>query len=151
MKRQGGASLFITVIGLVIVSLLAIVAIRFSTVNLRIAGNTQVAAESEAAAKVAIDRMIGDINNFRNPPTVQTSRTVSIGGKPYGVTLDVPYCVDNRLVSGYTAVVRPGGPSPTPVDQVWDFHATFSEASSGDQVDVHQGVKIRMPPGSLCP
>jgi len=56
--RQQGITLIVSLIMLVVVTLLAVYAIRASNTNLRIAGNSQVQAEAEAATDVAIAQVI---------------------------------------------------------------------------------------------
>ena len=55
---QSGVTLVVSLIMLVVVTLLAVYAIRSSNTNLRIAGNAQVQAEAEAATDVAIAQVI---------------------------------------------------------------------------------------------
>lgn len=56
--RQSGITLIVSLIMLVVVTLLAVYAIRASNTNLRIAGNAQIQAEAEAATDVAIAQVI---------------------------------------------------------------------------------------------
>jgi len=143
---QSGATLLVTLIALIVVTLLALAAIKASSINLKISGNVQAAGEAEAAAQFAIDGMIANIANFTNPPTGTTSSPVTMGGKTYDVTLQPPRCLRSATAPGYSLLY-----SSPPVDQVWNFAATASDSISGANVTVHQGIKVRMPVGTPCP
>lgn len=143
--RQSGATLFVTLIALIIVTLLALAAMRASSINLRIFGNVQASSEAEAAAQFAIDGMIAEISNFQNPQPLP-DLNVSIGGKTYIVARQLPSCLNSMTAPGYSLLY-----SSPPVDQVWNFAATASDSISGANVTVHQGIKVRMPVGTPCP
>jgi Tfp pilus assembly protein PilX len=144
--RQSGATLFVTLIALIIVTLLALAAIKASSINLKISGNVQASGEAEAAAQFAIDGMIANIDNFKTPPAGTTSASVTMGGKTYNVILQPPRCLNSMTAPGYSLLY-----SSPPVDQVWNFEATASDSISGASVTLHQGIKVRMPVGSACP
>jgi Tfp pilus assembly protein PilX len=136
-----------TLVALVIVTVLALVAVRMSAQMLRISGNAQAALEAESAAQFAIDSAIADINVFKNalPPSI--TRGVSIGSKSYLVTIAPPACLNSVTAPGYSLLY-----SSPPVDQTWNFAATAVDSSvAGTSVALTQGVKVRMPVGSVCP
>jgi len=145
---QSGATLLVTLIALIVVTLLALAAIKASSINLKISGNVQAAGEAEAAAQFAIDGMIANIANFTNPPTEASDPPlkITIGGKTYDVTLQPPRCLRSATAPGYSLLY-----SSPPVDQVWNFAATAIDSISGANVTLHQGIKVRMPVGTPCP
>jgi Tfp pilus assembly protein PilX len=143
---QSGATLLVTLIALIIVTLLALAAIKASSINLKISGNVQAAGEAEAAAQFAIDGMIADITKFTNPPTGTTPVSVTMGGKTYDVVLQPPSCLRSVTAPGYSLLY-----SSPPVDQVWNFVATATDSISGASVTLNQGIKVRMPVGTPCP
>ena len=146
---QRGATLFVTLIALVVLTLLAIVAIRSATLGLRIGGNAQAALEAEAAAQAGIDRFLSNIANFETPPSNDTVENITIGGRTYNVTIAPPSCKSSVTAPGYSLVIKPGGGAP--VNQVWQISATASQSLFGASVGVVQGVKVRMPVGAACP
>lgn len=146
-RSQKGATLLVTLVALVIVTLLALAAIRASSLNLRIAGNSEALGGAEDAAQFVIEAAIANIANFKTPPTTVTRfPSVGIGARTYVVDLAPPRCLNSTTASGYSLLY-----SSPPVDQVWDFEASASDPVSGAATTVHQGVKIRLPVGSLCP
>jgi Tfp pilus assembly protein PilX len=145
-RRQSGATLFVTLIALIIVTLLALAAIKASSINLKISGNVQATSEAEAAAQYAIDEMVSSIANFQSPPAGQTSKSVGMGGRTYAVVLEPPRCLNSMTAPGYSLLY-----SSPPVDQVWNFQAAASDSVSGASVTLNQGIKVRMPVGSTCP
>lgn len=145
-KRQAGATLLVTLVALVVVTLLALAAIRGSSINLRITGNMQAVGETESAAQAAVDAMVADIDTFKTPPSTTTDVDVAIGGKTYDVALDMPRCINSKTAPGYSLLY-----SSPPVDQVWNIGATASDSIMGAAVTVHQGVRVRMPVGTACP
>lgn len=144
-KSQQGVTLLVTLVSLVIVTLLALAAIKASSINLRISGNVQAASEAEAAAQFAIDGLVADINTFKNPPN-QTVVPVRIGGRDYDVTLRIARCLNSKTAPGYSLLY-----SSPPVDQVWNLEAEANHARTGARATVTQGIRVRMPVGTLCP
>lgn len=92
-SSQSGATLVVTLIFLVLMSLFAISAFNSSSSNLRIVGNTQTRQESLAAANLAIEATISSVKFFQNPDGVAASP----------VLVDV----DGNSVTDYTAVISP--------------------------------------------
>lgn len=151
LNTQRGATLFVTLVALVILTLLAVVAIRSSTMGLLLSGNAQVALEAEAAAQAGIDRFIGNIANFEAPlaNAAPPTEIIVIGGRSYSVVLPPPRCQSSNPAPGYSLVQKPGGGPP--MDQIWQVSATAGESNSSALVAIVQGVKVRMPVGALCP
>lgn len=90
---QRGATLVVTLIFLVLMSLFAISAFNSSSNNLRIVGNTQTRQESLAAAQTAIESTISSTAFAQNPDAVAASP----------VLVDV----DGNGVTDYTAMLTP--------------------------------------------
>jgi Tfp pilus assembly protein PilX len=86
--KQRGATLLVGLIMLVLLTLLSVSAINISTVNLHITGNMQAQVEAAAATQQAIEGIIDDIDNFKNPKPPQQ---VALGN--YTVKVETPVCL----------------------------------------------------------
>jgi Tfp pilus assembly protein PilX len=172
---QSGLTLVMSLIMLIVLTLLVVSAIRFSNVNLRLAGNAQTQAESAAAAQVAIEQVIKNVlDGTTNLSSVATSTTtVSTGGATYSVTVTKPKCNMNQNVDTTTldpskasdracfglgsneAMMTSGGgltsgPSACK-DQMWDIAASVGDGASGAKVEMLQGVSLRVGAEVSCP
>ena len=66
-RRQGGATLLVTLIMLVMLTLLAVSAMTTSTTNLKVVGNMQARAEAFATSQGVIETTISTIDFSRTP------------------------------------------------------------------------------------
>jgi Tfp pilus assembly protein PilX len=172
--RQRGATLFVALVMLVVLTLLAISAIRSSSINLRIAGNMQMAGEASAAAQQAIEQVLS--SNFTAAPASSVI-AVDINGSgtgDYTATVPEPTCTgsvplknadldmsstnDQKCFSSSTAsntgiFFASGAPAVTGMSwclsQQWDVSARAT-SPTGTDVTVHQGVSLRVPAGTGC-
>lgn len=145
---QRGATLLVGLVMLVVLTLLVVSAMRSSTVNLRIAGNMQAKAEAAAAAQQAVEQVISSSTIFYAP----ASQTIAVdinhdGTADYTVKIDPPSCLKMTAAAGYSALFAASAPQ----DSNWDIKATVTDNRTGAQVILHQGIKVRLAAGSLCP
>jgi Tfp pilus assembly protein PilX len=144
-KGQRGATLIISLIMLVLITLMVFSAFSLSSSNLKTVGNVQVHEEAVASANGAIELVLSSA--FADAPVAQ-SVNVDInkdGTTDYVVAIDVPTCV--RALAGAAA-----GPSdvelPTSLstgstwNTEWNITATVTDAASGAVVTVVQGVRV---------
>ena len=142
---QRGATLVISLIMLVLITLMVFSAFSLSSANLKTVGNVQVRDEAIAAANQAIELVVS--SSFASAPVAQ-SINVDInkdGVIDYTVLVAVPTCV--RALAGAAA-----GPSdvemPTSLSSgstwntEWNITATVTDAASGAVVTVVQGVRV---------
>lgn len=173
-RAQAGVTLVMSLIMLIVLTLLVVSAIRFSNVNLRLAGNAQAQAESAAAAQLAIDTVIkaalaGDSLSAMR----ETTTPVSTGGASYRVTVAKPKC--NMTQNVPTSELDPTNPNDracfglgagdplvtstntlttTPSackNQMWDIGARVGDPASGSSVNILQGVSLRVGAEVSCP
>jgi hypothetical protein len=156
--REQGATLVVTLIMLVLLTLFAISAINSGMVNLRIAGNMQAQDEGRAAGQVAIERLISDVNNIQNINSLTWPRIVDVdlnndGTNDYRVSIAKPFCMragpqipgrTNECVAGEKAKLYC-------LDTIWEVTATARELRSGvlQQTVVQQtvqGAAVTFPP-----
>lgn len=163
-SKQSGATLIVSLVMLVVLTLLVVAAIRSGSTNLRIAGNTQVKVEANAAAQQAIEQVIN--TDFTTTPVSQTV-TVDMGATTYSVAVSTPVC--NNTVPIYSddpsldhsdendklcfeenppPPILDANGKPIPVEtkcksQQWEVQADITDPNSGVQVTQHQGVTKR--------
>ncbi|MGQ0522218.1 MAG: pilus assembly PilX family protein [Betaproteobacteria bacterium] len=146
MTHQRGATLLVSLIMLVVLTLFAVTGFNLSSVNLRIAGNFQMQKTMEAAAQQAIEQVISASASFGGlkqdisvPPY-----TVTVTGPAGGTT--GPKCNYAVTAKGYTKKIG----ELTPEDTDWELKAEVSDTSSGARATLVQGVRVRLLSGN-CP
>src|SRR5439155_12558500 len=89
-----GATLAVSLIMLVLLTLIAVSAINSSTSNLRITGNMQTTDEARSAAKQGIETVLSNISYFKPTPTgLDTYLDVNnAGANTYHVVVSAPVC-----------------------------------------------------------
>lgn len=161
-RGQRGATLLISLIMLVVLTLFAITAIRTGNVGLKIVGNQQAQKLMEAAAQQAIEQVVSNLGNFdaANVPTVAIAQRICVNGQPpvivtnpsttactSGIPVDVQpvRCIATRR-SQFDSLTQP----QATFDNTWEIVATVTDALTGARATYHQGIKIRMLSNS-CP
>ena len=137
---QQGATLIVSLVMLVVMTLFAVSAINLSSMTLKIVGNMQAQRLMEMAAQDAIERMVSSPTYFSLTPTTQN---FTISGLT--VAVSAPACVRSVAATGYSAT---SGISPE--DNDWEFVATVADGLTGAGLALHQGVRMRMLAGN-CP
>lgn len=147
--RQRGVTLVVGLIFLLVFSLLAVSALRFSSVNLKIAGNAQAQVEATSAAQIAVEQVLDSIASFYTP-LVARDFEVDIdndGDVDYDVAVAAPECLMMTATPGYSANFSGFAPQ----DGYWDVQAVATDPRTGVSVTVHQGVKARVLASAGCP
>lgn len=170
--RQSGATLIVSLIMLVVLTLLVVAAMRSTRTNLRISGNMQMKTEVSAAAQQAIEQIIS--TDFTANP-VQKNISVNVGAASYMVQVNKPTCNSSRpvlnqeldvknnpldqyclngagsipLVENSDGSMASGSPSAC-LEQQWDVAATASDADTGAGTTLHQGIARRVEMGTSC-
>ncbi len=147
--RQRGAVLFVALIMLVIFTLLAVSGVSGTLSSLRVAGNAQSQAEAASAAQLAIERVVDNVANFQYQTKDKLPSqviNVNVGAIAYPVTVTLQ-CLGAAPVAGYSASFAASAPS----DSYWELAATAVDAVTGATVVVHQGLKVTLSPGQMCP
>lgn len=163
--RQGGATLLIGLIMLALLTLHAVAAFSTSGVQLRIAGNTQVRQEMQAAANVAIGSVLSSGRFLADP--------AAIAGAPVMVDVDEDGAGDYRVsVAATCSAARPVvardldpaqeedlqclsgtafGSVSVCVETTWNLQATGTvaggTAATGAAIEINQGVTARIDAG----
>lgn len=138
-RQQRGATLLVSLIMLVVITMFAVTGINLSSVNLRIVGNAQIQRALESSVQEAIEQAITDPTAFT---VTAVALTATING--FDVLVTAPGCRYYTTAGGYTRTHQNIAPEFT----YWDFSASASDGLSGAQVTINQGVKIPLPAGN---
>ncbi len=147
--RQRGATLLVSLIMLVVLTLFAVSGFNLSSVNLKITGNFQEQKLMEAIAQQAVEQVISSPAAFSLTPAAQTVCVNGIGAPCTGgtnVAVSAPVCNYFVTAKGYTKQIG----QLTPEDTDWEIRAVVSDPVTGARAAVVQGVRIRMLAGN-CP
>jgi hypothetical protein len=140
-KRQSGASLLISLIMLVVLTLMAVSSMNLNNTSLKIVGNMQSQKALDYATQEAIATTLSSFVNFSVP--VPTPPAMTVDG--YTVTVSTPVCKKSVLAFGYQF-----DDPLAPEDTNWELQASASDSLTGATSVMHNGVKIRLPAGN-CP
>jgi Tfp pilus assembly protein PilX len=174
-RTQAGATLLVSMIFLVVLTLIVVSAIKVTNINSKIAGNMQVQKESEAAAQKAIEDVIStDFTHLATPPSISVDINGSgQAGSNYAVQMNPsPNCVSVKPIkqseldasnandvpcyaSGAaqnSGIVGSGGSGDSLCsNSTWEITAKVSAPSvATTNTTTVQGVATRVPVGSLC-
>lgn len=139
-RHQLGATLLVSLIMLVVLTLFAVAGFNLSSVNLKISGNFQQQRLIEGSVQQAIEQVISAATAF----TVPVAQTIVVNGISVAVT--IPVCYHSAVANGYEINL----PAAAPEDDVWELRGSGADALTGAQAVLTQGVRVRMLPGN-CP
>lgn len=170
-NQQRGATLVISLIMLLVVTMLVVYSIRSGNTNLRIAGNMQSQEEAVAATQAVIEKVIEQIKVTDNIAGI-ASQTVTLptGGTALSVTpvckSEVPVLnssLDTKNANDIPcfasadvdlAIKSDGTMSSKPSScktQTWEIQAGVTDTATGASVTQVQGLSIRVPTTVDCP
>jgi len=154
IRGQRGATLLVTLIMLVVLTLFAVTGFNLSSVNLKIVGNFQQQKDAEATVQDALERVLSSISLFSAPAAVCLPSGAAPSGTPpnlvCGIATDVliakPKCNYSNVATGYTKKLG----ELTPEDTNWEVRASYTDPLTKAAAAVVQGVAVRMLAGN-CP
>lgn len=173
-KNQAGATLLVSMIFLVVLTLIVISAIKVTNVNTKVVANLQTQTESDAAAMQGIETTIS--TDFTSMPTANTM-SVDINdsgqaGSAYSVDVPAPTCTFIKPVklseldpanSADQPCYASGAAQNTGIvglsaggnslcsNSNWDVNATAKAPSSAaSSATTHQGIAVRVAVGAAC-
>lgn len=173
IARQHGATLIVTLIFLMIMSVMTVMMFNMTTTNVKITGNAQVRSEALAAAQVALASTISNTQFSTNPALIAaTPFTVDIDGDgtpDYSVTRDPqPKCNKVKTIkaneldpsipadlacmgsaaagnSGIdSAITGSSAGDSMCANSEWNIRASVTDPASKAEVAVNQGVALRV-------
>lgn len=149
--NQRGATLMVSLIILVMLTLFAISMINSSSLGLRIASNFQSQKVMEQGANQALEDFISvpanfDIATTTTPVCVDGAGVSCTGG--YHVIISMPACLRGSPAPGYSKKV--GELAPDDVD--WEVTAAIVDPNDNSKayMRITEGVRVRMLAGA-CP
>lgn len=144
--RQRGATLLVSLIMLVVLTLFAVTAINLSNTNLRIVRNMQLQAEAAADVQLAIENVISTSDFIITLPVPQAIDINHDGTPDYTVRFDPPPTCQ------YYKPVAKTDPVPTKCFgsagdvycywTAWDISAVVSDSKTGASTTIHQGIQM---------
>lgn len=139
MRRQGGATLLVVLVMLVVMTLLGVASVRMSSTSLLIVGNMQSRRLVENQAQLAVEEVLSGIGPFNNPASA-----VAIAA-PAGLTVTVSgrSCQHSAPAAGYSAVA-----AISPEDNTWEFDVSVTDSFTGAKARIVQGTRIRQLSGA---
>jgi len=142
--RQRGSTLLVALVMLVLLTLIAISAMSSTTISIQMVGNAQFRKEAQAAGQRAIETVLSDGNFRTTPPVPQNIDINQDGTADYTVTFNpAPQCISYLQVN--TALTNlPNecyGQFASCYWTVWDITANVTDAVSGANMVLHQGVR----------
>jgi hypothetical protein len=140
-RLQNGASLIISLIMLVVLTLMVVSSINLNNTSMKIVGNLQSQKAIDNVAQEANATIVSSFSNFSVP--VPTPPAMTVDG--YSVTVAKPVCKKSALAFGYQF-----DDPLAPEDTNWEVQASATDALTGATTVVHNGLKIRLPAGN-CP
>ena len=144
-SKQRGATLFVGLIMLVLMTLIAISAFTVSNSNQKAVANMQYKYESIAAANQAIEKVLS--SPFTDVPAAETIN-VDLNGDTttdYTVQITKPVCV-RASIENYgvkTSIQLPVTlTSASDWQTLWEFDAVVTDALTGASTTVRSGVRV---------
>jgi len=178
-RRQRGATLIVSLIMLLLITLMAISSFTLGKSNLQIVGNMQQRQQAFAAAQSAVATVISSIQFTVTPtnavpaPCNGVNNTVCVDANGDGVTDDnvtltvvcdsiqpIPVIVAfsdptlQNCVIGYppdTGVVGATNGNSLCSNSVWDVQANATDNLTGANFVIDQGVGVVVPNTTVCP
>jgi len=149
-SSQRGATLLVTLIMLVVLTLFAVTGFNLSSVNLKIIGNFQQQKLTEATVQMAIEQLLSSLSRFSPPAALCLPSGNAPSGTPLAcasasdVLINQPRCNYASSATGYTKKIGELAPEQTH----WEVRARYIDAATRASAAVAQGVSIRMLAGN---
>ena len=151
-SRQRGATLLVSLIMLVVLTLFAVTGFNLSGVNLKIVGNFQQQKFSESMVRQALEQIVSTVTIFTAPAAVCLPSGAAPSGTPLAcaastdVLIDKPRCNYTVTAKGYTKKIG----ELSPEDTNWEVRASYTDSATKATAAMVQGVAVRMLAGN-CP
>jgi len=160
-RREGGMTMLVAMIILVMITLLAVSAYRVSNTNLKVVNSMQGRQEGQAAAQAVIEQILSSLQFTRAPAGVAAAHWgIDINGdgtEDYDVkATPQPRCVRiSPVIIGATpqpadypcigsAVLGKAHLSSYCADTVWEVTATTTDKLTAAKTTIRQGVAVRV-------
>jgi len=148
VRSQQGATLLVVLVMLVMITLFVLSMVRLSSTNLKVIGNMQSQRALESSAQQAVEESISTSAFFTNTvsntaPWTSGVTSINTTVNGYSITIGRPTCIQTQLAFGESER------SPTSLEDTnWEVTASATDALTGAQMDLVQGVKMRLTSGN---
>ncbi len=154
IRRQAGATLLVSLIMLVVLTLFAVTMFNLAGVNLKIVGNFQQQRAAESAVQQAIEELMSTVTAFNATPAATNicvngtgaSSVLCTASGGHWIVIGLPKCNYTTAAKGYTKKVG----ELTPEDTNWEVRASYTDTLTSASVALVQGLAVRMLAGN-CP
>lgn len=139
LNRQHGATLLITLIMLVLLTMFAVSAISLSASTSKVVGNMQAKKTTDAIAQRVVDQVISEglFGSMRTVP-------VTPSWTPAGMTIQVT----DRHCKAFTPTLL----DPQTGTSTWEFDVCIRDSFTGAKSYIRQGVAVKtLSAGTPCP
>jgi Tfp pilus assembly protein PilV len=137
-SAQRGATLLVSLIMLMVITMFAVTGLNLSNVTLRIAGNAQEQRIVQASIQEAIEQVLSNSTLF---VTGGAAQTATING--HNVTVTAPVCDFAVTLPGYSETAE-----TAPEATFWTFQVSATDPLFGTSMTIHQGVRVPMLAGN---
>lgn len=150
-QRESGATLFVGLMMLVLITLMLITAFTLSTTNLRVVGNMQFREQAIAAANAAVEERIGLTQSGVAASALkgQTTHAIDIdrdGSSDYSVAVSME-CVSAKLdvAAPKSSLSLPKDMSDEGTwDTTWDVRAAVTDSRTEASLVMYSGILIHL-------
>ena len=147
-SQRGVATMFVTMVLLILITLMVITVYSLSTLNLKTVGNLQARKEAIAAAEVAIETRLEDPFWAPVATEIYDIDVDNDGTADYQVTVAAAECLrfEQARIRTASSVTLPGFSAVDAWNTIWELDALVADnvSGSGTRVRVRQGVRILM-------
>ena len=141
--NQRGATLIVSLIMLVVLTLLVVSGIRFSSSNLRIAGNMQAQEEAATLAQQVIEQIISNNDFTKTPPPPQNFDINKDSVNDFTVTIKAT-CLHSRQALRNEPIPDDcfGEGDPACFWSGWNVQSVAMDTKTGAKATIHQGINV---------
>lgn len=136
---QSGFTIISGLVILAAMTYIVVSSVNINMIDLKIASNMESKEMLRLSAIQAIEQVMNDSSSFATPAV----QTIVVNG--HSVAVAAPQCLKSSTALGYSAVTALSSENTD-----WSFSATATDLVTGAQVELHQGVKIKLLSDS-CP
>ncbi|MDE2584621.1 MAG: hypothetical protein KGN39_04420 [Betaproteobacteria bacterium] len=142
--RQRGFTLFVGLIILLLMTLLALAAIRMATTNVQTIGNEQFRNEADAASNLVLDQVVND-SNFVADYAAAPPVSANVGQGTYVVVVAKPSCKRFRVIPVGELVTKVNGQ-----DTITTANIPCIQGQGSSPLTIAGGTSATTSSASLC-
>ena len=143
ISHQHGATLIVSLIMLVVLTLLVVSGIRFSSSNMRIAGNMQAQEEAATLAQQVIEQIISNNDFTKTPPLPQNFDINNDSVNDFTVTIAAT-CLHSLQALRNEPIPNDcfGEGTPACFWSGWNVQSVARDIKTGATATINQGINV---------